>query len=62
MTKEQKQEIAEAIQALYDLGYSKEEILDEFARQVRLVEQAEREAALLVKRQPPAVKAGNYDV
>lgn len=62
MTKEQKEELVEAVQALYDLGYSKEEILDEFARQVRLAEEAEREAALLVKRQPPAVKAGNMDV
>lgn len=64
MTKEQEKELRRTVQALLDRGYSKQEILAEFAKaaETRRAELQARENSVLVKPQPPAVKAGNYDV
>lgn len=63
MTKKEDKELREMLTALLEMGYTKEEILTAFTSAIEeKVEQAERDNSLLVKRQPPAVKAGNFDV
>lgn len=59
LTARQERELYELITKLLDAGLSRETILAGFTK---IAEEYARERSLLVKPQPPAVKAGNMDV